>query len=892
MGAHYLNHLFSPTSIALFGASERPESVGACVYDNLIQGNFAGEVYPINPSHETVHGKHCYPSIKVVGAHVDLAVIATPKSTIPEIIHDCGEHGVRAVIILSAGFNNEIDGGPELLQTILDEALRYHMRILGPNCLGMIRPGNNLNATFSKNTARPGNLAFISQSGALCTAILDWAADYEIGFSTIVSLGDAADVGFGDLLDYLALDPDTKSILLYIEGIHDARSFMSGLRSAARLKPVVVLKAGRHVESARAALTHTGSLVGADDVFEAALRRAGVVRVQTIEQLFAASQLLATTKTIRGDRLAIITNGGGPSIMATDRALDCGIKLATLDDKTVQRLNNVLPPDWSGFNPIDLLGDATPKRYAESVSICLQDGNIDGILVILTPQAMTLPLDAAHEVINVCQNHQKPVMTCWMGNQHVAAARELFIQHQFPTFPTPETAIEAFDYLVSYYHNQQLLIQVPGPLERSSEPDITGARLIIDCAMGEKRNMLNSAECNALLSAFDIPVMTQHEVHSANEALVAAESLGFPVVMKINSPDIIHKTDVNGIRLNISNAQAVRSTYAELIASVQQRKPDARIEGVIIERMYNNSYGRELLVGITRDPVFGPVVGFGAGGIFVEIMRDRAVSLPPLNTFIIDDLIKQTKVSIMLGPFRNLPAVNIVALKHLLRRISEMVCELPRILEVDINPVMVDEKAAMVLDVRIVIETHLPPAEPYAHMAIHPYPTHLVTHWQLTDGTNVTIRPIRPEDAEIEMSFVHHLSPQSKYFRFMQVLQELTPDMLMRFTQIDYDREMALIATTEIDGNETEIGVARYVTNPDGESCEFAIVVADIWHKRGIGSHLLDNLVRIAKTRGFNYIEGEVLVNNTSMLELMQAFDFTITVCKEDKGIYHTKKML
>lgn len=892
MAAHYLEHLFSPRSIALFGASERPESVGARVYLNLIQDKFSGSVYPINPKHKKIHGKRCYPSIEVIDTPIDLAVIATPKAAVPEIIHSCGEHGVRAVIILSAGFKDEKDNGPGLLKAILEEASRYRMRILGPNCLGLIRPSRNLNATFSKNTARQGGLALISQSGALCTAILDWAASYDIGFSAIISLGDAADISFGDMLDYLALDPETKSILIYVEGIGDARSFMSGLRSAARLKPVVVMKVGRHAESAKAALTHTGSLVGADDVFEAAMRRAGIVRVQTVEQLFAAAQLLATTKHIRGDRLAIITNGGGPGIMATDRAIDCGIELATVDGSTMASLNNALPSYWSGSNPIDILGDATPERYAKSVSICLLDENIDGVLVILTPQAMTQPEEAARAVINVCQQYHKPVLTCWMGNQHVTTARELFIQHQIPTFPTPETAVEAFGYLVDYYHNQQLLLQVPGPLARHSEPDITGARMIIDGALSEKRMILNSAECKALLSAFDIPVMVAHEAHSANEALVAAESLGFPVAMKINSPDIIHKSDVNGVRLNITNAQAVRGAYTELLASVRKQKPDAKIESVVLEHMYHNPHGRELIVGVTRDPVFGPVITFGAGGILVEIMRDRAIALPPLNTFIIDDLIRQTQVSKLLDSFRNLPAINNVALKHLLRRLSEMVCELPRIHEVDFNPVVVDDKGAMILDARIVIDIQKPLFEPYAHMAIHPYPVHLITHWQLTDGTTIIIRPIRPEDAEIEMAFVHNLSPQSKYFRFMQALHELTPQMLMRFTQIDYDREMALIAATETEGKETEIGVARYICNPDGESCEFAIVIADEWHKKGIGSHLLDNLIQIAKMKGFNVIDGEVLVSNKPMIELVRTFGFTVTLSKEDSTIYYIRKTL
>lgn len=892
MGAHYLEHLFSPHSIAVFGASEQPESVGARVYSNLIQEKFDGNIYPINPKYKKLYGKRCYSSIQEIAGSVELAVIATPAATIPEIIHACGEHGVRVVIILSAGFNEAHGESPRLLKAVLEEAHRYHMRILGPNCLGFIRPSHKLNATFSHNTALPGSLALISQSGALCTAILDWAAPYAIGFSAMVSLGDAADIDFGDILDYLALDPETKSILVYIEGIRDARRFMSGLRSAARMKPVVVIKVGRHEESARAAFTHTGSLVGADDVFDAAIRRAGVVRVHTVEQLFAAAQLLSTTKRIQGNRLAIITNGGGPGVMATDRAIDYGIELATLDTTTLEQLARVLPPHWSGGNPVDILGDATPERYADALSICLKDANVDGIIVILTPQAMTQPEEAARAVIDACHHQHKPVLACWMGNDQVATARELFIKQQIPTYPTPETAIEAFDYLVEYYQNQQLLLQVPGPLAHHSEPDITGARMIIDGSLSEGCKLLNSLESKALLVAFGIPVMPAREAHSANEALVAAEFLGFPVVMKINSPDITHKSDVNGVRLNITNAQAVRSAYNELLATVQEQKPDARIKGVTVERMYHNPHGRELIVGAIHDVIFGPVITFGAGGIFVDIMRDRALALPPLNSFIIDDLINRTRIAKLLGPFRNLPAVNLAALKQLLRRLSEMVCELPRIRELDINPVIVDEEGVMVLDARIVVDSQIPVLERYAHMAIHPYPKHLVSQLQLVDGKEITIRPIRPEDADIEQSFVRCLSPQSRYFRFMQALRELTPQMLVWFTQIDYDREMALIAVTEIDGRETEIAVARYMTNPDGESCEFAIVVADEWHKKGIGSQLIASLVQIARSRGFHIIMGEVMASNRPMLELAQAHGFSITRSEDESRVEIIRKEL
>ncbi len=892
MGQHYLDHLFAPRAIAVFGASTQSESVGTRLFQNIIEGGFTGSVYPINPKYKKLDHKTCYPSIRAINKPVDLAVIATPAVTVSEIIHECGEHGVRAAIILSAGFEDTQGEAGAYRKVVLAEARRYGIRILGPNCLGLIRPINNLNATFSKNNAQAGNLALISQSGALCTAILDWAAARNVGFSAMVSLGNALDIDFGDVLDYLALDPNTESIPLYIEGIRDARSFMSGLRIAARMKPVIVLKVGRHHESAHAALSHTGAMVGADDVFDAALRRAGVVRVMTIEQLFSAAQLLATTLRVHGNRLAIVTNGGGPGIMATDRAIDLGVEITQLTESSIQRLDNALPPHWSHGNPIDILGDATHERYRIAVEACLRDTNVDGVLVILTPQAMTEPLRAAKAVIDASINAGKPVLACWMGELQVEAARELLTKHKIPVFPNPDASVEAFAYLTSYHRNQQLLMQVPGPLARSSEPDVNGARMIIDGALAERRTTLNSLEARALLVAFGITVMPAVTVRSGNEALVAAESFGFPIAMKINSPDISHKSDVNGVRLNIVNAQAVRGTYNELVASVQALLPSAKIEGVTVERMYNHPHGRELLVGVVRDPVFGPIISFGAGGTMVEILRDHAVAVPPLNDFIISDLINQTHVSKLLGKFRNLPAINIPAVQQVLRRLSEMVCELPRIRELDINPLIADEKGVVALDVRVVVDVQAPMLRPYAHMAIHPYPSHLRSHWQLADGTDITVRPIRPEDAKIEQTFVQNLSEQSKYFRFMQGLQELTPQMLVRFTQIDYDRELALITVISEKGREIEIGVARYVIMPDGESCEFALVISDEWQQQGIGSRLLTCLMEAAKTKGFKTMEGEVLTSNSAMLKLTKNLGFTSHVSKDDPAIIVITKAL
>ena len=891
MGRHYLKHLFTPSSIAVFGASELPDSVGARVYQNLLSSGFAGQVYAINPKYQSIGDRPCYPSLHVINEPVDLAVIATPAATVPGIIRACGEHHVKADIVFSAGFG-DLEGGKALERALLEEAQRHQIRMLGPNCLGLMRPSIGLNATFSNNVAQPGSLALISQSGALCTAILDWADAHQIGFSTMVSVGDAADVGFGDILDYLALDPETRSILMYVEGVRDARRFMSGLRAAARIKPVIVIKAGRYAEGSRAALSHTGSLVGADDVFDAALQRAGVVRADTIEQMFAAAQLLSMPHRVRGNRLAIITNAGGPGVMATDRAVEQGIKLAELSTATVQRLDQVLPKCWSRNNPLDILGDATPERYRAAVEACLADEQVDGLLVMLTPQAMTQPTEAAKAVIRASRKSKKPVLTCWLGETQVDRGRKLFARSRIPSFVNPESALEAFSYLTQYQQNQEMLMQAPGPLTDLGPPDIEGAQLIIEGALAENRSLLSILETRALLRAFNIPMLPAMTARSPNEALAAAEYLGFPVAMKILSPDITHKSDVGGVRLNVSRAQAVRHVYSEMMEQAQTARPDARLEGVSIEKMYRRASGREVLVGVIDDPVFGPVVSFGAGGTAVEILRDRAVALPPLNEHIARSRILRTKVAKMLGEFRGLPPVKLDALVQVLLRVSEMVCELPQIKEMDINPLTVDEEGAFALDARIVVHYQAPGRRPYDHMAIHPYPSHLVSHWQLADGTDITVRPIRPEDAEIEQAFVRKLSPEAKYFRFMESIQELSKEMLVRFTQLDYQRELAFIATTKVGGREVELGVARYFTNPDGESGEFALVVADEWQRKGIGTRLMSCLIEAAREKGFRTLQGEVLANNPKMLHLMGKLGFTSRMSTDEPGVMVLTKVL
>lgn len=892
MSQHYLNVLFAPKSIAVFGASDRTDSVGGVVFENLRNSGFSGPVIPINPKRDSVQGVPAFASLDKVGQPIELAVICTPASTVPEIIDACGKHGVEGAIILTAGFSESGAEGKALEKKLLDKAASHGLRFIGPNCLGAMRPGIGFNATFNRGLAKPGKLALVSQSGALCTAILDWAQVNDVGFSSVISMGASADIDFGEILDFLVHDPETESILLYIEGIRHARSFMSALRAAARVKPVIAVKVGRHVAGMKAAQSHTGALVGGDDVFDAALKRAGVVRVQSVTQLFALAKALSSRYRKCGNRLAIVTNAGGPGVIATDRAADLGLSFATLSDETMAALNAVLPPTWSHGNPVDIIGDATAERYENAIAACMKDDGVDGVLTILTPQAMTEPTAVAEKVIALANNHSKPLLSCWMGEAQVGEARKLFSQARIPQYRSPELAVETFSFIADYYHNQQMLMQTPGPLSVHTEPDIEGARLIIDGVLAERRTVLSEMESKALLSAFRIPVAKTMVAHSPNEALMIAEQLGFPVAMKIHSPDITHKSDSGGVRLNLNDAHAVRAAYHEIISKVEKNRPDAKIEGISIESMVVKPNGRELMIGIVTDPVFGPVITFGSGGTAVEILADRAVALPPLNQHLVGNLISGTRVSKLLKAFRNMPPADMESLETLLLRVSEMVCELPCIREMDINPLIIDENGALAADARVIVSNTLPSADRYAHMAICPYPSDLVSHWQLADGTDVTLRPIRSEDAEMLQDFVRRMSEQSRYFRFMETLRELSPAMLSRFTQIDYDREMALVATVKDGDSEQQLGVARYVINPDGESCEFALAVADAWQGHGIGYRLMNGLIEVARAKELNLMEGEMLAGNVGMKELATSIGFEITHIPGDDGVRKLSKRI
>jgi acetyltransferase len=880
IGAHYLTQLFEPRSVALVGASGHPQKVGGRVLENLLAGGFAGVLHAVNPRHELVRGVPCVKSIDALPAAVDLAVIATPAPTVRGIIEACGRRGIGHAVVLSAGFAEAGEEGRRLERELVQAARRNGVRVLGPNCVGLMRPPLGLDATFARGGALPGSLALVSQSGAVCTAMLDWAKPNGIGFSSVISLGASSDLDFGEIIDYLATDSKTEHILLYIEGVRDGRRLVSSLRAAARAKPVILMKSGRHPAGSRAAVSHTGAIVGDDDIFDAVVRRTGVVRVATITQLVAAAQSLAAQVRPTGDRLAVITNGGGPGVMAADRAGDLQLPLAELSADTVSRLAGVLPANWSHGNPVDLIGDAGPERYRAALAACLDDPGVDGIVAILTPQGMTRADEVADIVVEAARVARKPIIACWMGEASVVAALERLRNAGVSAFRVPEMAADAFAHIASYYRHQRALLEAPGPLARSDPPDLEAARAIVRAALAEDRRVLGATESKRLLAAFRIPVALATLAASEAEAVRGAQACGYPVVMKIDSADISHKSDVGGVRLALGDAGAVSNAWREMMASVARLRPDARVRGVSIEPMVSRAHARELMAGIVTDPVFGPAITFGAGGIAIEVLHDRAVALPPLNEALIEDMIRGTRVARMLGRFRNLPAVDLPGLHAVLLRVSEIACELPEVAELDVNPLVADERGVVALDARVVLR-EAAPARKYAHLAIHPYPGELA---QRLDDLGVTLRAIRPEDADIERELVENLSPRSRRLRFHSGIKFLTPSMLARFTQIDYDREMALIAVSEEGGREREVAVCRYVSLPDGASCEFAIVVADDWQGKGLGRRMMRELIGLAKGRGLRRMTGWIASDNDGMLAMVAALGFALSPEPGDPG--------
>ncbi|MBV8649185.1 bifunctional acetate--CoA ligase family protein/GNAT family N-acetyltransferase [Paludibacterium sp.] len=892
MKPHYLTSLFSPRNVAVVGASDTPGSIGQAVFANLLAGNFQGKLFPVNLNHKVVGGVQAQQSVRQIEAPLDLAVVTTALRTLPAILRDCGKKGVKAVL-LAKEFADTEQMEREILHEAVSIARHYGIRVLGPNVLGLMRPVAGFNASNYTSKVRPGNLALVSQSSALCTAMLDWADSKGIGFSSVVSVGDAVDVDFGEILDYLVADNFTQSILLHVHHIHDARRFMSALRAAARTKPVVVIKSGRY-ENDVSGLTHSSNLVGSADVFEAALSRAGVLRVDTIAQLFTAAKVLAANFRVQGNRLAIVTNGIGPGVLAADSVATYGVELAQLTAPTLSLLNQVLPRNWSGGNPLDIIGDASPMRFRTAVKACLDDAAVDGVLVIFTPQAGTDQLTTAQLMIGLQRESTKPIFLSWLGEAKVAESRELFSKAKCAHFRAPEYAIEVFRNLANYHQNQKLLLQTPGPLEGKREaPDVTTARAVINLALSDGRSVLSEFESKQVLAAFHIPVNQVLLARTEDEAVGCAAEIGYPVVLKIDSPDIFYKSDVGGVELNINNEATLRAAFAGILERTHALRPDARIDGISVQPMRRRRFARETMVGVMHDAQFGPVITFGAGGIAVEVMNDRALALPPLNDYLVNRMIDKTRIGRLLGAFKNMPPVDRDQLAQALLRLSELVCELPQVRELDINPLVADDLGVIALDARIVVSAVREDRKRYSHMSIMPYPTRQIRHAALPDGTPVTIRPVRPEDADMQQAFVRNLSEESRYNRYMSSIKQLSQTMLVRFTQLDYDREMALaVVRDDGAGGEEQLAVARFITDPDNEGCEFALEVADHWQGHGIGAMLMDALFAAAREQGLKMMRGEVLASNKGMLRLMRKLGFAIESHPEDRSLNNVTRAL
>ncbi len=892
MSIENLRYLFNPQSIAVVGASNRPHSIGSVVMRNLLQGGFEGPILPVNPKEQAVAGVLAYNRVESLPLAPDMAVICTPPQTVPDLIDDLGRRGTKAAVVITAGLRQENEAdGRTLQEVMLERARRYRMRLLGPNCVGIIAADRRLNASFIHVDALPGKIAFVSQSGALCSSVLDWARANRVGFSYFVSLGDLADVDFGDVIDYLGGEANTQAILLYIEsiGVGRAREFMSAARSAARNKPVIAIKAGRVAEGQQAAHSHTGALAGSDIVYDAAIRRAGMLRVYEVDELFDAAEKLSRSRPYRGDRLAIVTNGGGPGVLATDALIACGGTLAKLSETTIDKLNEVLPGTWAPGNPVDLVGDARGDRYAAALKAILADKGVDAVLVMNVPTAILPPKEAAVAVIEAVADSEVPVFTNWLGEAHAEPAREILRQAGLPTFDTPHNAVRAFMHLVDYQRNQKALMQSPPSAPSVFSPNVEEARRLIHSRLRESPQTLNEVDAKAVLAAYGIPVVETHIAKDVEAAEKAAEAFGYPVVVKILSSQISHKSDVGGVVLNIPDREGLRAAIAGIRERTAELRPEATIEGFTIQPMLRRPGAHELIVGASEDPIFGPVILFGQGGTAVEVLADRAVALPPLDLALAQDLVSRTRVAQLLRGYRDRPAADLGAIELTLVKVAQLVSDHPEIMELDVNPLFADERGVMAVDARITVARTKRTGPD--RLAIRPYPKELEEMITLRDGRKLLARPIRPEDQPAHERFIAHLTAEDIRSRFLGTIRKLEPSQMARLTQIDYDREMAFIAveprsapgsspeavgSNSANGDFETIGVVRTITDPDNERTEFAIVVRSDTKARGLGHALMQKMIRYCRQRGTKEMVGDVLPENQAMLQLASDLNFVI----------------
>jgi acetyltransferase len=875
-----LDKIFNPQNVAIIGASDVEGSVGYAIVKNFTKMGYTGKVYFVNIRKNEILGIKTYPTIDQIPEPIDLAIIATPAKTVPDVMEECGKARVKGVIIVSAGFKETGPAGKALEEKILEASKKYGIRVIGPNCIGIIRPRNNLNATFLDKMPKPGNVAFLSQSGALGSAILDWALHENIGFSNFVSVGSMLDVDFGDLIDYFGSDPKTKSILMYIEGITEARKFMSAARHFARTKPIIVVKSGKFSESAKAAASHTGSLSGEDAIYDAAFKRAGIVRVSEIVDLFNAAEVLGTQPLPKGPRLAIITNAGGPGVMATDSLIAQGGKLAKLSQKTLDSLNAILPPFWSHGNPIDVLGDARSERYKAAVEACLNDENIDGILIVFTQQAVSESVEIAKNIVELVRSksyQNKTILTSFMGYGAVQESNCILNANNIPTYTTPEQAIRTYMYMYNYQRNIDLLYETPEELPVDSAPPKRPIMALIRNAAFEGREILTEDEAKKILKYYNFPVVKTAVANTVEEAIAFSQDMGFPVVLKILSPQIIHKSDAGGVILNVNSPQEVHEAFEVLIQRATAYNPNAQIIGVTVQPMIEKK-GQEIIIGGKTDPVFGPVILFGMGGVGVELFKDYSIGLPPLNTTLIHRMMEETKIYRLLKGWRNAPPVDLKKLDETVLMFSQLLVDFPQIKEIDINPMLINEKDACILDARIAIDKDKVYKKfvPHEHMVISPYPKKYEILWLLKNGQEVLLRPIKPEDEPMWLEMFQSFSEESIRYRFFQMLKDTPHEVRVRYCNVDYDREIAIVAEIVENGKRKILGVSRVSIEPDEKSGEMAFIVSDYWQGLGLGTKMVDYTLDIAKEKGIDSVYAIMLQDNYRALSLTKKMGFKI----------------
>lgn len=880
MSTRNLDKMFRPQSIAVIGASDKPNSVGSALMTNLLRGGFGGPIIPVNPRASAVHGIMAFKDVASLPVVPDLAVIATPPDTIPSLIAELGKRGTRAAVILTAGFaEGEGAAGKERSAQMLAAARPYLLRVVGPNCLGIAVPGIGLNATFAPAAPLPGNIAFLTQSGAMATTVLDWAQPRGVGFSAIVSMGDMSDADFGDLLDYFVLDEATHAILIYAEGITHARKFMSAARRAARIKPVIVVKGGRAEEGARAATSHTGALAGADVVYEAAFRRAGMLRVNELEELFDAAATLARMSRQRGNRLAIVTNGGGAGVLATDRLIELGGRLATLGPDTIAKLNAVLPPTWSHANPIDIIGDADADRYAKAIAILMADASNDALLVAYCPTSIVSSAEAAKGVIGALAKPAaapKNVFACWMGAATVAEGRAQLVAARVPDFETPERAVRAFMYLVQYRKNQDLLLETPSSGAPSPQRDIGPARQTIRQALDDQREWLDAAEVATFLACYDVPFARTEAVADAKAAAAAAARIKAPVALKIRSRDVLHKSDVGGVALDLATPEEVAAAAHEMTEKVSRALPQARLEGFVVQELIHRPGAYELIAGVSTDATFGPVILFGQGGTSVEIVGDKSLELPPLNSSLARAQIERTRIAALLKGFRDRPAADIDGVVNVLVQLSQIVADHAEVTEIDINPLLCDSRGVIAVDCRIRVNATTASAQ--SRFAIRPYPQHLESEIRTLDGQSYIVRPIRPEDEPALRRFADEVDTQDLWHAFFAPLRDRTHETAARLSQIDYDREMTLVGW---DG-ERMAGLARSTADPDFEHSECAVIIRRDLREKGLARQLLDALLHAIAGQGVRHAALVFPASQTRLVNIATDLGFDVTASAAD----------